>query len=84
MYNHTNSLLLQELQRQIAHLASRVELAERVNVDRKDDLQNLFNSFSQLTQNLKSNASGGKKPINMGIEAEAMLQGKIIFLAIFY
>jgi len=67
--------LEQELQRQIAHLASRVELAERVNVDRKDDLQNLFNSFSQLTQNLKSNASGGKKPINMGIEAEAMLQG---------
>ena len=25
---------------------------------------------------MKSNASGGKKPINLGIEAEAMLQGK--------
>ena len=24
-----------------------------------------------------NNASGGKKPINLGIEAEAMLQGKI-------
>jgi hypothetical protein len=46
-------------------------------VDRKDDLQSLFNSFSHLTQSLmKSNASGGKKPINLGIEAEAMLQGK--------
>ena len=68
--------LEQELQRQIAHLSSRVQLAERVNVDRKDDLQNLFNSFSQLTQNLlKSNGSSGKRPVNIGIEAEAMLQG---------
>ena len=68
----------QELQRQIARLASRVQLAERVNVDRKDDLQSLFNSFSHLTQSLmkSNNASGGKKPINLGIEAEAMLQGK--------
>jgi len=45
--------LEQELQRQIARLASRVQLAERVNVDRKDDLQSLFNSFSHLTQSLK-------------------------------
>jgi len=69
--------LEQELQRQIARLASRVQLAERVNVDRKDDLQSLFNSFSHLTQSLmkSNNASGGKKPINLGIEAEAMLQG---------
>ena len=71
--------LFQELQRQIARLASRVQLAERVNVDRKDDLQSLFNSFSHLTQSLmKSNASGGKKPINLGIEAEAMLQGTVV------
>jgi len=70
--------LEQELQRQIARLASRVQLAERVNVDRKDDLQSLFNSFSHLTQSLmkSNNASGGKKPINLGIEAEAMLQGQ--------
>lgn len=72
--------LSQELQRQIARLSSRVQLAERVNVDRKDDLTNLFNSFSQITQSLKSNASGWKKPINMGIEAEAMLQGKLILI----
>ena len=26
-----------------------------------------------------NNASGGKKPINLGIEAEAMLQGKSFF-----
>ena len=47
-------------------------------MDRKDDLQSLFNSFSHLTQSLmkSNNASGGKKPINLGIEAEAMLQGK--------
>ena len=70
--------MFQELQRQIARLASRVQLAERVNVDRKDDLQSLFNSFSHLTQSLmkSNNASGGKKPINLGIEAEAMLQGR--------
>jgi hypothetical protein len=50
-------------------------------VDRKDDLQSLFNSFSHLTQSLmkSNNASGGKKPINLGIEAEAMLQGKSFF-----
>ena len=47
-------------------------------MDRKDDLQSLFNSFSHLTQSLmkSNNASGGKKPINLGIEAEAMLQGR--------
>ena len=50
-------------------------------MDRKDDLQSLFNSFSHLTQSLmkSNNASGGKKPINLGIEAEAMLQGKSFF-----
>lgn len=34
--------LEQEIARQIAHLKARIQHAERLNVDRKDDLQRLF------------------------------------------
>ena len=75
--------LEQDLQRQIAHLSARVELAEKVNVDRKDDLQSIFNQFSRLTQELlKSDKSSKSEKIqnvrknaHLGFEAEAMLQG---------
>lgn len=68
--------LEQELQSQIAQLASRIQLAERVNVDRKDDLQSLYNQFSQLTQSLLK--SNGKKidASQIGFEAEAMIKGQ--------
>ena len=44
--------LEQELQRQIAHLSLRIEHAEKINVERKDDLQRLFQQFSRITHNL--------------------------------
>ena len=44
--------LEQELQRQISHLSLRIEQAEKINVERKDDLQRLFQQFSRITHNL--------------------------------
>ena len=44
--------LEQELQRQISHLSLRIEHAEKINVERKDDLQRLFQQFSRITHNL--------------------------------
>ncbi len=70
--------LEQELQRQIADLATRIELAEKVNVDRKGDLQSLFSQFSQLTQKLLKE-NDVKTTVfpkeNLGFEGRAMLQG---------
>jgi len=64
--------LEQELTRQIARLRARVELAEQVNIDRKDDLQQLFMQFSTLAKALLNKQE--IKP--MGFEAEAMVQGQ--------
>ena len=50
--------LEQELHRQIAELSARIEHAENVNVERKDDLQRLFQQFSRLTQTMMKSYKG--------------------------
>ena len=72
----------QQLHRQIAHLSLRIEQAEKINVERKDDLQRLFQQFSLLTHSLmKSTGKGGTAAAllednkNFGFEAAAMIQG---------
>ena len=66
--------LEQELSRQIARLRARVELAEQVNIDRKDDLQQLFIQFSSLAKSLLNKQD--VKQTTFGFEAEAMVQGQ--------
>ena len=66
--------LEQELSRQIARLRARVELAEQVNIDRKDDLQQLFIQFSSLAKSLLNKQD--VKQTTLGFEAEAMVQGQ--------
>ena len=72
----------QQLHRQIAHLSLRIEQAEKINVERKDDLQRLFQQFSLLTHSLmKSTGKDGTAAAllednkNFGFEAAAMIQG---------
>lgn len=68
----------QEIARQIAHLRARIQHAERLNVDRKDDLQRLFEQFSQLTKSLMKSQgrTGVDSSRSLGFEAQAMVQGQ--------
>ncbi len=63
-----------DLRHQIALLSSRIQQAERINVDRKDDLQSLFVQFSALSKLLADRQKTSASSSDLGEAAIKKLE----------